>query len=350
MPSPILVYGAYGYTGRLVVREAVRRGVPLVVAGRDEARLRALAAAYDLPGRVFGLSDGARLVQELSAVAAVLHCAGPFVHTSDPMRRACLAAGTHYLDITGEIPVFEAAYAQHDAAVAAGVVLLPGVGFDVVPSDCLAAKVAAACPGAVSLEIAFSGGAGPSRGTLRTMVEGLAAGLVVRRGGTLVERPFGSLERVVELRGRPRRVVAIPWGDVASAFRTTGIGDITVYADLGRGTRPSALRALGCAARLRAVRRILDGLAARARGPSDEARARAPVALWARCIGASGETACGRATVPDGYDLTARTAVEAARRVAAGEVEPGAWTPAAAFGPDFLAGFEGVEVRVPAAC
>lgn len=353
MPPPILVYGAYGYTGRLVVREAVARGLEVVVAGRNGERVRDIAGRYGLAGRVFGLDDPGRLESEVATVAAVLHCAGPFVRTSAPMRRACIAAGTHYLDITGEIPVFEATFAEHAEAEAAGVVLLPGVGFDVVPSDCLAAKVAAACPSPRSLEIAFAGGAGVSRGTLRTMLAHAGEGLRVRRGGVLERLPFGALTRTVEIGGRLRRVVAISWGDVATAYRTTKIPDITVYTDLGRSklVGPAGLRALSALLRVGPARRALDRLVARRLdGPSEAARARARVELWARCVGEDGTAVCGRMTVPDGYDLTARTAVEAAAKVAEGAVPPGAWTPAQAFGADFIDGFEGVTVRVPAPC
>ncbi len=351
MPAPILVYGAYGYTGRLVVRQAVAEGLDVVVAGRDHGRLQALAGRYGLPARVFDLSDPARLEAELAAVAVVLHCAGPFVETSGPMRRACLATGTHYLDVTGEIPVFEAVFADHDAAREAGVVLVPGVGFDVVPSDALAARVAAACPDPCALEIAFFGGAGTSRGTLRTMIAHAGGGLVVRRDGRLVRLPLGSLARTVEFRGRPRRVVAIPWGDVVTAHRTTKIPNVTVYAHLGlpRGGG-LLLRGVGAAARAAPVRWVLDRLAARRDGPSEADRARARVDLWARCLGRDGTAVCGRATVPDGYDLTARTAVAAAAKVAAGEVPPGAWTPTEAFGPGFVESIEGVTVTVPAPC
>jgi short subunit dehydrogenase-like uncharacterized protein len=148
--SEWMIYGANGYTGRLIARLAVQRGERPILAGRDAAAVGALAAELDLPHRAVSLHDAAGLREALSGVAVVAHCAGPFDLTAAPMVEACLATGTHYVDITGEIGVFEAVFARDDDARAAGVVLLPGAGFDVVPTDCLAAMLHAALPTATS--------------------------------------------------------------------------------------------------------------------------------------------------------------------------------------------------------
>ena len=152
----LLVYGAYGYTGELAAREAVRRGLAPILAGRDAARVGALAAVLGCESRSFPLDDAAALARGLAGAGAVLHCAGPFSRTSRPMVDACLAARAHYLDITGEIAVFEAIFRRDEEARRAGVALVPGVGFDVVPSDALAAELSRELPDAVSLELAFA--------------------------------------------------------------------------------------------------------------------------------------------------------------------------------------------------
>src|SRR6516164_10180234 len=155
--SSLLLYGANGYTGRLIAREAVVRGLHPVLAGRNAAAVSELARQLGLEHRVFALDDAAATRAGLAGMTAVLHCAGPFARTAGPMADACLEAGVHYLDITGEISVFEMLAARDTEAMAAGIMLLPGAGFDVVPSDCLAAHLHRRLPTAKRLTLAFQG-------------------------------------------------------------------------------------------------------------------------------------------------------------------------------------------------
>jgi len=337
-----LLYGANGYTGELIAREAVRRGLAPILAGRRRETLEPLARELGLELRVFGLEDPEALGAGLAGTAVVLHAAGPFVRTSRPMVEACLAAGCHYLDITGEVAVFEAIYRRDEAARKAGVALVPGVGFDVVPSDALAARLAAELPGAERLDLAFAGSRGTtsSRGTLVTMLEGLPAIGWERHDGRLIAvRPLArQLEIDFPGLGR-RRVTQIPWGDLSSAFRTTGIPNLRTFAAMP----PRAVRLLrllrpllplagrpAIKARLQArVRRTVSG-------PSAEVRERARMHVWGRATAPDGTSIERTLTTPEGYQLTAITAVEAARRALAGALRPGAWTPTQAFGEALL--------------
>src|SRR5262245_54603425 len=175
MPE-LLIYGANGYTGSLIAREAVARGQRPVLAGRKAPALGALADERGREPRVFALDDPAAVSAGFRGVRAVLHCAGPFARTSRPMADACLRERVHYLDITGEVAVFEALAARDAEAKAAGVLLLPGVGFDVVPSDCLAAHLKRRLPAATSLALGFSSRGRVSRGTATTVAENLGGG------------------------------------------------------------------------------------------------------------------------------------------------------------------------------
>ena len=176
-----LIYGATGYTGKLTARTAKDKGLKPILAGRNEAKLKAVAEPLGFQYRAFDLSERAKLDAALGEVDVVLHIAGPFSATSKPMADACLRTGTHYLDITGEIDVFEALAARDAEAKAAGVMLLPGVGFDVVPSDCLAAHLKRRLPDAVDLKIYIGGLNALSHGTAKSMVEVVAKGVRVRR-------------------------------------------------------------------------------------------------------------------------------------------------------------------------
>jgi short subunit dehydrogenase-like uncharacterized protein len=351
-----LIYGANGYTGELAAREAVRRGLSPILAGRSADAVSALARELGLPFRSFPLDDPAVVRAGLVGVSAVLHCAGPFVRTSQIMVNACLATAAHYLDITGEIAVFESVLSaqKSDAAVRAGIALLPGVGFDVVPSDSLAARLGAALPGATELTLAFAGsGSSISRGTARTMIESLPHAGAVRRNGKIVPVPLAFDSRKVDFGGRlgERWTMTIPWGDVSTAYHTTGIPNIRVYT----GTPPVQIRRLRRSrfllplTGLGPVRRYLARRVDRREpGPGPEAREKGRTYLWGEVRDAAGTTATATLETPEAYAFTAVSAVSAIERVLTGEVSPGAWTPARAFGPDFVAGLPGVvwgEVR-----
>lgn len=352
MSTTWLLYGANGYTGRLVARLAAARGLRPVLAGRDARAVAGLAAELGLEHRApVDLADPAGLRAAVRGVAAVAHCAGPFVTTAAPMVDACLAEGVHYLDVTGELSVFEAILGRGTDAAAAGVVLLPGAGFDVVPTDCLAGLLARALPGADSLELAFRAPGGLSPGTAVTGLAITAAGASRRVDGRLRPTPFGTPRRAVPFPSRPRQAGAIAWGDLVTAYHSTGIPTITVYGPVPSGGPAAAVlrRLLGYApARSVAARAIRRRVA----GPTDAMRAATGVEVWGEVRDAAGRAVSATLTGPNAYDLTADAVVRAAVYLAAGAgpagpIAPGAHTPATALGPDFVRELTGVRVTGP---
>ncbi|MAF64123.1 MAG: saccharopine dehydrogenase [Planctomycetes bacterium] len=344
--SRLIVYGANGYTGRLVARVARERGFTPHLAGRDAAAVERVAEELELPWSAFGLDDPAALDAGLAGATAVLHCAGPFSRTWRAMSDACLRTGVHYLDVTGELVVFEGLAARDRAAREAGVTLLPGVGFDVVPSDCLAAHLARRLPEATALTLAFQATGGVSHGTATTLVENMGASGFVRRGGRIVSVPAGSLTRSVDFGHGPRPAVAIPWGDVSTAFHTTGIGDIEVYVAAGRGAiwGMKLGRHLGPLLRSAAVRRFFQRrIDARPAGPDDAARGRGRTLLWGQARTDDGRSVAARIEAPEGYTLTADAGLTIAAKLLGGDVQTGFHTPAGLFGPDLIAELEGVR-------
>ncbi len=341
-----LIYGAYGYTGALIARAAIRRGLHPTLAGRDADRLRARAEALGLPYRAFALSDAAALDAALDEVPCVLHCAGPFAYTAASMAEGCLRTGTHYLDITGEIEVYEMLAALDEPARAAGVMLLPGVGFDVVPTDCLAAHLHARLPSATQLELAIFSRGGVSHGTARTAIEQLRQGGFVRRHGRLQEVPIGWRTRTVDFGEGPVAVTAIPWGDLATACRSTGIPNITTYMRLPRLVQQLAplgawIEPVLASAPVQAL--LEQYVERRPRGPSEAARARGESVVWGEAIDDAGARVVARLYGPEPYDFTAEAALAAAQRVLEGEAPPGYQTPSTAYGADFVLAVEGVE-------
>jgi short subunit dehydrogenase-like uncharacterized protein len=342
----VLIYGANGYTGRLIADQAIARGLRPILAGRDRPAISAAAAALGVDHRVFSLDDPAAMRRGLDDVTLVIHSAGPFSRTSAPMVDACIARGVHYLDITGEIGVFESIAARDAEARAAGVMLLPGVGFDVVPSDCLAAHLVRRLPTATRLALAFAADGGISRGTATTMIENAGRGGTVRRGGTLESVPAAWRTRQVDFGAGPVDVTTIPWGDVSTAFHSTGVGNIEVYTAMPRLARAFmiATRYLGPVLASRAVQRTLIGLVRRrAPGPGSATRAHAVSKLWGEATDRSGRRVVARLTTPQSYALTALTAVAAAEKVFGGNVYPGVQTPSRAFGADFILEIPGVR-------
>lgn len=344
----LLIYGANGYTGRLIVEECVRRGMRPVLAARRRETVAPIATAHGLEYRDFPLEPAA-LASGLEGITVVLHAAGPFFRTSAPMVAACLARGIHYLDITGEIAVFEACKRQHAAANAAGIVVMPGTGFDVVPTDCLAATLAVAQPESTLLELAFAGGGGFSRGTLKTMLLGAREGGAIRRDGRITSVPPAWKSQRIPFRDRPRDAVTIPWGDVSTAHWSTGIPNIHTYLAMPR----SARRGMGMQKLITRLLHVpvLGGMLERqidrrVTGPSAEVRATAQMQLWGRVTHADGRTLEGTAITPEGYRFTAIASVECAHRVLTAPPAPGYQTPSSAFGPGFLASLPECDVQL----
>jgi len=346
MTTPYLIYGAYGYTGELIAREAVRRGQRPVLAGRNAAAVRTLATELALEHRAFALDDARAADEALSGMKAVLHCAGPFVRTSKSMADACLRAKAHYLDVTGEIDVFERLAARNAEAAAAGVMLLPGVGFDVVPSDCLAAHLKRRLPSATSLVLAFHSVGGLSRGTATTMIENLHRGGLVRRDGVLTPVTAGWKTRNIDFGRGPRTVVSIPWGDVSTAYYSTGIPNIEVYTAAPRPLR-LAMKVSRWVRPLLASSAVQSFLTRRVRagapGPTAEQRGRGRTILWGEVTDKAGGRAVSRLYGPEGYSFTTLTALAAVEKVLSGSAPPGFQTPAKAYGPDFVLGIESVK-------
>ena len=347
--SRLLVYGATGYTGKLVAAEAAARGLDVVLAGRDAEKVKALGEQHGFETRAVALQDAPRLRATLEDVAAVLHIAGPFSSTSEPMVDACLATRTHYLDVTGELDVFESLARRDEEARTAGVVLLPGVGFDVVPTDCLAAHTASRVTDPERVHIAIAGmGAGISRGTAKTSIEFVGRGLAIRRDGVITYRPMASLTRDFDFGAGPVRAIGMPLGDVATAFHSTGAPNIETYL-VASGPLPRALRFARVFAPLLRLGSVQNFLKRRVEsapeGPTAEERAGTRTVALAEVIGADGSHARSMLETPSPYALTATAALAALERVARGDAAPGYHTPATALGADFVLELDGCVRR-----
>lgn len=345
MSDRFMIYGATGYTGKLIIRTAKALGLSPLIAGRTEARLKSLGAQHGLEYMAFSLDDPQAIDAALSQVDVVLHIAGPFSATSKPMLDACLRTGTHYLDITGEIDVFEAAAARDEAAKAAKIMVLPGCGFDVVPSDCLAAHMKRRMPDATELTIAIAGLGGLSRGTAKSGIEGVGKGIRLRKDGKIVRaRPVPR--RMLNIGGGPKEFVGMPWGDVSTAYHSTGIPNITVL--FQSSPQLEQMAKLGMFGRWFASRSFMQSRLKRqaelaSEGPSEAERRAGHSLLMGEARNEAGEKVTTLMRTPEGYTLTAMTSLEIVTRVLAGDWKPGFQTPSLVYGPDFILEFDGCQ-------
>ncbi len=346
MANTFLIYGANGYTGELITRYAAERGLKPILAGRNEAKIPEIAAKYDFDHRVFSLDDTAKVDAALQEVDMVLHCAGPFSITSRPMVEACIRNGKHYTDITGEISVFETCAAFDKKAAAAGVMIMPGVGFDVVPSDCLAKHLKDRLPTATHLSLAFYGMGRLSHGTQATMIMNVGRGGAVRRDGMITPVPAAWRTREIDFGEVTKTGVTIPWGDVSTAFYSTGIPNIEVFTVVP----PSNLkmmkmsRYLGWLLATGPFQKYLQGKIP-AGGPTDAERAKGRTLLWGKATDADGRSAEARLQGPEGYTVTAHAALNIAEKILAGNFTPGYQTPAKAYGADLILEINGTARR-----
>lgn len=341
-----MLYGANGFTGKLVVEEAVKRGHRPILAGRSEAKLKPLADKFGLEFRSFGLDEPLRLAAALHDVDLVFHAAGPFQYTSKPVIQACLDTRTNYIDITGEIPVFQHTFSQHAEALRAGIALVSGAGLDVIPTDCLAKYVADQLPSAVELELALATMSRPSPGTVKSSLEMMPRGGMRRKAGKLVPYPLGSRVKKVCFPHREMTVLSISWGDLVTASHSTGIQDIVTYmaypprlVNAVRGFGPLVQKV----ARVKLVRRAAQSLTGLVfTGPDEALRRSGRSYVWACARDREARQVEAWLETIEAYQFTAVAGVRCVEKLL-GKRLAGALTPSQAFGADFILEIEGTQ-------
>ncbi|NJP94858.1 NAD(P)H-binding protein [Nonomuraea sp. FMUSA5-5] len=324
----VAVYGASGYTGRLVTAEARRRGLDVVVSGRDESRLREVAEGAEV--RVAGVDDAPALARAFEGCDVVVGCAGPFSEVGDPVVRAAIAAGAHYVDTSAEQLFLRHVFDTYaERAEQAGVSVVPAVGFDILPGDMIAHLAGAEVEPLDELTIAYqTNDFDMTRGTIRSSLQVLldgdlayedgqwrpAEGLAVKRTsftfpGQSEERPTarwpGAEIVTVPRHVRARRVEIITDAAVFTPEMISLMQLPTDQWDAVIGQLPE--------------------------GPSEERRPVAEFTIVAEAIGVDGRRATGVVRATDIYGSAAVFTVEAARRLAAGEAKAGVLSPAQAF-------------------
>ncbi len=344
-----MIYGATGYSGKLIVERAVKAGMKPVLAGRSEAKVQALAKQYDLPYRVFDINALVDSDALISSMKLVLNCAGPFSQTAEAMMQACLKQQAHYIDITGEIDVFELAASLHDAAKQRGVVLCPGVGFDVIPTDCVAGKLKDMMPDATHLTLGFDSRSGFSPGTAKTSAEALPQGGKVRKDGVITTVPLAAKTRKIDFGGGEKLAMTIPWGDVSTAYHNTGIPNVEVYIPGSPGMVKQLKRMnwlkpiLGLGWVQSFIKKRIEK---KVKGPDKATRAKLTTFVWGEVKNAAGDVKEYRIEVANGYEVTADGSVYVTQALLGDHAQASGYhTPSTLLGSDLIEKLPGTKVH-----
>ena len=348
--SKWMIYGATGYTGKLIAEEAVRRGHHPIIAGRDAEKVSHLAHQMGLEWTAFGINDNETLCRNVEGVDLVLNTASPFAETGSPLMDACISARCHYLDISNEISLLQQAQTRQQRALAQQIAIIPGVGFGTVASNSLASYVCKQVADPVSLEIAISPYvAHKSVGATRSTLETIARGGYVRRNSIVVATPFGAGARMVRFGDGDRCVVPVPSGDLQAAAMATGVANITVYVTspfspvLARLVLPYVQKLLSWERLRQRLVRVAEQriLKTTTKSHRDAKEATGHSWLWARAANDSGRYAESWLQTGEGYAFTASTAILAVEWVLR-SLPTGVFT-AATFGDDFVLQVPGVR-------
>ena len=343
----VLIYGAYGFSGTGISRLAADYGITPVLAGRNESKLKPLAESLGYDYVVLGLENNHdNLVAVLKHFEIVLHIAGPYTFTGKPMLDAVVAAGTHYVDLTGENHVIQAQLDRDEEFKAANIMVMPAVGYDVVPTDCLNVYVANKIDNPSKLTVVLNTyytaaeGAVITRGTMKSGLEMIGRPLLMRQNGEMVEV---SAAKVIkrEQEGREQTLVQIPWADMITSYVSTGIPTIEVF-QLQEGEIPAWIPRL---AQYDFGRRLLGWLIDNfsPEGPPPDAQQQRQSRIVSTVTNDAGESASAALITPETYLLTFHSTLIVAKRVIDGYWDPGFQTVGKVYGPDLVLEVPGVS-------
>lgn len=345
----ILIYGAYGYTGSGISRLAAEYGITPVLSGRNASKLKALADEVGYDYITLSLEDNHQnLVRVLKQFELVMHIAGPYTYTSEPMINAAIEAQTHYVDLTGENHVIQAQLDRDQEFIDAGIMVMPAVGYDVVPTDCLNFYVAKQIDKPTKLTLVMNGnyteveGAATSRGTLKSGLEMLSRPIMSRQNGEMVEMGQAKVVKR-EVDGKVETLVQIPWADMMTSWVSTGVPNIETY-QVQDGELPGWVLWLS---KREWGKNMLVWMIDKfsPEGPPPEAQEKRQTQLVATASNAAGESFTAEMITPEAYLLTFHSALIIAKNILDGQWQLGFQTPAKVYGPDLALQVPGVVRR-----
>ncbi|MBN7804589.1 saccharopine dehydrogenase NADP-binding domain-containing protein [Agrobacterium rosae] len=311
----LMIYGATGYTGRMVTDHATKFGTSVVLGGRSEGPLAQLALKLGVEYRVFALVESDLIDRSLTDVAVLVNAAGPFLRTAKPLMDASIRNGVHYIDTAAELDSYRLAETLDADAKAAGVMLLPGGGGSVAMLGSLAGHAVARIQNPRKIRIGMHVAGGMSRGSVISATENMTAETLARMDGELVS-VANSVQKLDFGRGAVDSFqVTLP--DLITIWRATGVPDIETFVHVTGGGFPKGK------------------LSALPDGPTEQERLENRYKAVVEVTDADGTVTRSILDTVNGYSFTAIAVAEAGRRVLAGEVRAGFQTPAGLFGNGF---------------
>lgn len=337
MKKKWMIYGANGYTGELLANEAIKRGHKPILAGRSTGKLIPLAKSLNLDFLIFDLEDKNRVYRNIRDFDLVFNSAGPYKYTNDPMVKSCLKAGVNYLDITGELPIMEKNFTYDQQARDQDMTVISGVGFDVVPTDCMAKYVSEKIINPTHLEIGIAALGGASAGTVKTMLEYSSIGTLIRKDGQLV-KPLEKETRKIRFLDKERKVSPVSWGDLSTAYRSTGIPNIITYFPFLKMTGSLKSQSNDKKSKEFDLKERIKWVEQNIHGPDEKTRLRSRSQIWVHAFNERGDDSQAWLETMEGYRFTAIAGIRSVEKVF--ELEPkGVLTPSLAFGTDFILEF-----------
>ena len=349
MDKQWMIYGANGYSGKLVAQLAVNKGYKPILAGRNESAIIKMANDFGLDSRVFGLENENSLAEELKDINLVLNCAGPFVETAEPFVKACLKHGVHYLDLSGELEVFEYCYSHGDEAKEKGILICPGVAFDVVPTEAIAAKLKAAMPDATTLKLGFDGDMSLSPGSSITLLKGIGnpnlSLFMVRENNILEKAQKPKFENLAyEYGGKRHKSMTLTWADLNAAHYSTDIPNIYVFikATLTNRLSFAYMQLVSGVFKSKLIQAISQRfIKVLIKGPTLKDLENNRMLVFGEISNIEGQTKRLYLNVSHGYKFTSQSALAFVDYCLNNNVSPGYCTPSQLTGPDFVLGFTG---------
>lgn len=346
MHKEIWILGAAGRTGRAIATNLSARKLPLVLVGRDQGRLDALAAQLGGEVRVVVAPSFEATVAALGE-GVVVNTIGPFATTAAPVIRAGKGR-SDYVDLTNELPSALEVLALNDEAVAAGRTLVTGAGWGVLGTESVTLKLCEGRPAAHRVRVDMiprtDDGGQVGEALAGSIVDSLVAGGRRYEGGQLVRAGFGSERLVLTLPDGSSVTTALgPFAELEAARRASGAAFVVSASSMapsGLGAR-LALPALGAVLQVKPLRELMKRRLAKMEGGAPKDRRDSSWA-HARVEWSGGEVREGWLRAPEGMTFTSRVAAEVAARLARGEGRPGAFTPGALFGASLAEAAGGV--------
>jgi len=341
MKKSWILYGANGYTGVLLAEQAIKKGLNPIIAGRSKEKIVPIAERLDLEYLIFDIDNENILINALQDHDLILNAAGPFKYTSKSIVNACLKSKTHYLDITGEIPVFEENFKLNQQAIDSDIVIISGVGFDVVPTDCMAQYISNKIDDPIQLDIGVAGVDNLSRGTLKTMIEYFTSGSLIRRNGNLMIKKKGEYLNKIRFHDKERKVIAVSWGDLATAFKTTKIPNITTYmppsSSLLKLLNSAEINTEGNFQNID-LKKVSTWIEKNIYGPDEKVRLEGTSHVWVSVSNNAGNKAEAWLETIEPYRFTYLSGIKAVEKVFELDLK-GTLTPSQAFGYNFILEF-----------